>query len=150
LGKNEQTVGRAVQLLEKAKITTASRPSDPNKTSGEEEVMATLTTEVRQGSIATQTPRLNRRVRYVGHGRDADGDLILYFVDPCRSLGSALLRSSPIVGLRRMYSAVMDLLGAGAVSRYVIHTCNTSYEVQVPPAVAEQLAREVGTPLPGR
>jgi hypothetical protein len=110
--------------------------------------MAVLTTEVQPGGIVMRSTRPKRSVRYVRHGRDADGDLIMYFVDPCRPSGGALMQSSPIVGLRRVYSAVIDLQGGGAVGRYVVRTCNTDYEVQMSPAAAEQLAVELGTSLP--
>jgi hypothetical protein len=93
--------------------------------------------------------RPTRSVRYVRHERDGDGDLILYFVDPCRLPTSDLLWSAPVGGLRRVYSAVIDLRGEGAVGRYVVRTADTDYEVQMSWAAAQLLAWELGTSLLG-
>jgi hypothetical protein len=46
-----------------------------------------------------------------------------------------------------VYSAVIDLHGEGAVGRYVVRTADADYEVQMSRAVAELLARELGTSL---
>ncbi|HKI38751.1 MAG TPA: hypothetical protein VKA46_43280 [Gemmataceae bacterium] len=87
-------------------------------------------------------------VVYLHHTRDGDGDVILFFIDPRVCPAGTHLQSSPVLGIRRSSSAIIDLRGDGQVGKYVIVTENSTYELQMPRAKAEHLARELGGALP--
>jgi hypothetical protein len=91
--------------------------------------------------MTVSTPR--KLVLYVHHTRDTDGDIILLFTDP-RDAGRSLRKSSQVVSLRRLLSAVHDPQGRGNLAKYLIVTQNSEYEVQMPRDTAEHLARELG------
>jgi hypothetical protein len=93
------------------------------------------------------TVRQKKCVLYLHHTRDADGDMIFFFVDPSRGPAGTVLQSSPILGIRRASSAVLDLLGDGQQGKYVILTDHSAYEVQMPRAKAEHLAEELSLSL---
>jgi hypothetical protein len=84
-------------------------------------------------------------VLYMHHTRDADGDVVFFFVHP-RDAGRSLRKSSPVVGLRRLLSAVHDPDGRGNLAKYLIVTRNSEYEVQMSRDTAQHLARELGLP----
>jgi hypothetical protein len=84
-----------------------------------------------------------RNVIYLHHTRDHDGDVVFYFLDHERA-GEEPMQSSPITGIRRYLSAVLDLDGHGSLTRYLLTTKNTEYLVQMPRDKADHLAREVG------
>jgi hypothetical protein len=86
-----------------------------------------------------------KQVLYVHHTRDADGDVVFYFVD-ARDAGRALRQSSPVVSLRRLLSAVFDPQGRGNLAKYLIVTQNSEYEVQMPRDKAQHLAQELRMP----
>lgn len=96
-----------------------------------------------------QPTRLRRTVLYLHHTRDADGDVVFYFVDPTRCGDGEFLQSSPVVRLRRLSGPVLerDQVQAGR-GKYLIVTQNTDYEVQLSHERAAHLAREVGSPCP--
>ena len=54
-----------------------------------------------------------RRVNYLHHTRDRDGDVIFYFSDPLNFGDAAVLTSSPVTGMRRVLSGVVDAQGGG-------------------------------------
>jgi hypothetical protein len=91
-------------------------------------------------------PRTRKHVQYLHHTRDADGDVIFYFVDP--QMGDEVRQSSPVVGLRRLPSPVLDVQGSGDLVKYLIATQNTDYEVQLPHQKAAHLALELGLSCP--
>jgi hypothetical protein len=93
-------------------------------------------------------PQTRKAVTYLHHTRDRDGDVIFYFLDPERPTGNQVMQSSPVLGLSRCLSAVLDPEGRGNVGKYIITTQNTCYEVQMPRDKAEHLLREVGVPKP--
>jgi hypothetical protein len=87
--------------------------------------------------------RTRKYVHYLHHTRDADGNVIFFFVDPRDTVG-VRHRSSPVRALRRAGSAVLDLQGRGNLGKYLIVTQNSEYEVQMPCGRAEHLAAELG------
>jgi hypothetical protein len=91
------------------------------------------------------TPGDGRRVRhvvYLHHARDTDGEVIFFFTDP--DAGGAEYCSSPVTGLRRLRSAVIDQQKHGVLARFRITTHNTDYETQMPQDKAAHLATELG------
>lgn len=94
-----------------------------------------------------QTSRAPVPVLYLHHTRDADGDVLFYFVDPARCGDGDVLQSSPIVGLKRLPALVVQREGVAAgKGRYLISTANTDYAVQLSHERAAHLARELGLP----
>ena len=82
-------------------------------------------------------------VVYRHHTRDPDGDIILYFVDNRQDPG-ALVKSSPVVSIKRATYVALDTGLDGQVGKYLVSTQNTIYEVAMSRAQAEHLAREIG------
>lgn len=93
--------------------------------------------------------RVPKPVLYVHHTRDADGDVVCFFVDPQDPAGE-LRQSSPVARLRMAGSAVLDRAGRDDLGKYVLSTQNSDYEVQLSHERAEHLAWELGQVLPGR
>jgi hypothetical protein len=89
---------------------------------------------------ASEAPK---SVVYLHHTRDKDGDVVFFFLDREKS-GTEPVRSSPVLGIRRCHSAVLDVKGHGRMGRYVVTTQNTVYEVQMPLDKADHLAKELG------
>jgi hypothetical protein len=87
-----------------------------------------------------------RRVTYLHHTRDADGDVVLHFVDPTKN-SPERMQTSPVQRVKPIPSPVIDLTKRGPLGRYLITTQNTDYEVQMPRAAAEHLIIELGVPL---
>jgi hypothetical protein len=94
-------------------------------------------------------PRKRRIVLYLHHTRDRDGEVIFYFHDPQIGVNGAVMQSSPVVHIRRSFSAVLDRHGRGDQGKYIICTTNTDYEVQMSREKGEHLAMELGVRLPG-
>jgi len=94
------------------------------------------------------TYRTRKSVVYLHHTRDRDGDLIFYFTDAQHIADGTFLQSSPLVGIRRSWSAVLDHQGRGNLGKYILATRNTEYEVQMPHDKAAHLALELGVALP--
>ena len=92
---------------------------------------------------------IRKPVIYLHHTRDADGDVIFFFIDP-RDPGAAVRQSSPVRSLRRASSAVLDLHGHGSLATYILATANSEYQVQLPRDTANHLAAELAGPLSGR
>lgn len=84
--------------------------------------------------------RTRRRAIYIRHIQDQDGDLILHFVDPIRCPRGTFLSSSPVVGIRRVLSAVLDTQDDQSLSRYLVSTENSDYEVEMRRSEAVDLA----------
>jgi hypothetical protein len=85
-------------------------------------------------------------VTYLHHTRDADGDVILHFVDPTKQ-SPERMQTSPVQRVKPIPSPIIDLGKRGPLGRYLIATQNTEYEVQMPRAAAEHLIIELGIPL---
>ena len=88
-------------------------------------------------------PKMRRSVIYLHHTPDRDGDVGFYFLDQERG-GDEPLRSSPVTGIRRFLSASLDLKGRAGLSRYIITTQNTEYQVDMAREKADHLAAELG------
>lgn len=88
-----------------------------------------------------------RAVTYLHHTRDAEGDVVFFFTDAAAADRQAVLQSSPVQGLRRVATAVIDRRGHGDLARYRITTEHTEYDVQMPADKADHLALELGLTL---
>ena len=85
-----------------------------------------------------------RRVNYLHHTRDKDGDVLLFFTDPAATDPQAILQSSPITGLRKIPNAVIDTTGRGNLCRFLVVTAHTDYEITIAREKADHLSLEVG------
>jgi hypothetical protein len=95
---------------------------------------------------ATQLPtstRLDerRRVNYLHHTRDSDGNVILYFSLPP---SVEVYQSSAVRGIARLDLGATGPGGYRGRARYVVSTENSAYEVEMPLATADHLAVELG------
>lgn len=88
-----------------------------------------------------------RTVTYLHHTRDPGGDVVFYFTDPAVDGIREVWQSSPVRGLRRLPTAVIDRRGHGSLSRYRISTEHSEYEVLIPADKAGHLATELGLSL---
>jgi hypothetical protein len=89
---------------------------------------------------------INRRkyAVYLGHRCDLDGDVLFYFRDLAVGAGDKVFQSSPVQGIRRLRSPVIDQHGNGRLARYIIETENSEYEVQMPVEAARHLGSQLG------
>ncbi len=86
--------------------------------------------------------RPRREVAIRHFTRDRDGDMILFFVDLAAE-PTALLRSSPIVGVKRLSAAIFDSEGRGDLCSVVVSTGQTDYHTTMPVRLVEHLQAEL-------
>jgi hypothetical protein len=89
-----------------------------------------------------QEVRRRREVAFRHFTRDRDGDMVLFFVDLAID-PNALLRSSPIVGVKRLSAAVFDAEGRGDLCSVVVATSATNYATVMPVRLVEHLQAEL-------
>ena len=65
----------------------------------------------RQTATASKDGANCRRVNYLHHTRDRDADVVFYFSDPPNLDIPVVLTSSPVIGMRRVLSGVVDAGG---------------------------------------
>jgi hypothetical protein len=90
---------------------------------------------------ATTLPR--REVVYVHHTRDKDLDVLLLFRDLTSPDPAALIRSSPVLAVRRTLAAVFDAEGRGDLVSVEVNTANTTYTLTMPWRLFLHLQREI-------
>jgi hypothetical protein len=92
--------------------------------------------------VSPALPRPRREVAMRHFTRDRDGEMVLFFVDLAAD-PTALLRSSPIVGVKRLSAAVFDAEGRGDLCSVVVSTMATDYHTTMPVRLVEHLQAEL-------
>lgn len=83
-------------------------------------------------------PSERKRVTYLHHTRDTDGDVVFFFKEG----DGPSVQSSPITSVQR--SRIKPTFATGrTMALYVVTTQNSTYEVLLPKDVAEHLRREI-------
>jgi hypothetical protein len=89
----------------------------------------------------TPLPRPRREVVYRHHIQDADGDIVLDFADPAEPM--ALVKSSPVLSVKRLCAAVFDAQGRGDLASVIVATAQTDYATTMPVRLVEHLQAEL-------
>jgi hypothetical protein len=81
-----------------------------------------------------------RKIVWVHHLElDRDGDLICYYDVTCGASARYRYQSSPVAGIRKAGSAIIEQAAGCTEGNYIIATQSTDYEVQLPQQVAAQI-----------
>jgi hypothetical protein len=84
-----------------------------------------------------------RSIVYAHHTRDRDGDFILLFRDLASPDPQALVRSSPVLSVRRTLAAVLDSEGRGDLVSVEVTTAHSVYTLTMPWRLFLHLQREL-------